>query len=180
MENKFVVDYDNKVLTLHYQDQIFMFDLNAGDVGDFWHGFQLKDGTELDVNFHQESSEDEPYCEIWGIGYLMTWGNDDVKQYDRKQIDGISNCEILGNPINYFVKKPMEILDATPKGTFYINELACELADLFIQETYQYTTETIWEDDGEGGSKYTEFIQEHFDIVHARVESFLLRNQLKK
>lgn len=52
MENKFVVDYDNKVLTLYYQDQIFMFDLNAGDVGDFWHGFELKDGTELDVCFH--------------------------------------------------------------------------------------------------------------------------------
>jgi hypothetical protein len=109
MENKFVVDYDNKVLTLYYQDQIFMFDLNAGDTGDFWHGFQLKDGTELDVNFHQESSNDEPYCEIWGVGYLMTWGNDDVKQYDRMQIDGINNCEILGNPINYFGEQPINL-----------------------------------------------------------------------
>jgi hypothetical protein len=73
----------------------------------------------------------------------------------------------------------MKTLNATPKGTFYINELACELADLFIQETYQYTSEKIWEDDGDGGSKYTEFIQEHFDIVHDRIESFLLRTQLK-
>ena len=73
----------------------------------------------------------------------------------------------------------MEILNATPKGTFYINELACELADLFIQETYQYTTETIWEDDGEGGSRYTEFIQEHFNVVYDRIESLLLRNQSK-
>ena len=70
--------------------------------------------------------------------------------------------------------------NATKKGTFYINELACELADLFIKQTYEYTTETIWEDDGDGGSKYTEFMQEQFDIIHARIESLLLRNQLKK
>lgn len=69
--------------------------------------------------------------------------------------------------------------NATKKGTFYINELACELADLYIKQTYEYTTETIWEDDGDGGSKYTEFMQEQFDIIHARIESLLLRNQLK-
>ena len=74
----------------------------------------------------------------------------------------------------------MEILNATPKGTYYINELACDLADLFIQQTYQYTTEPIWEDDGDGGSRYTEFMQEQFDIVHNKIESYLLRNQLKK
>ena len=102
MEKKFVVDYDNKVLTLYYQDQIFLFDLNVGDIGDFWHSFKLKDGNELDVNFHQESAKDEPYCEIWGIEYLLTWGKDDTKQYDMQQIDGLDNCEILGNPINYF------------------------------------------------------------------------------
>jgi hypothetical protein len=70
--------------------------------------------------------------------------------------------------------------NATKKGTFYINELACELADLYIKQTYEYTTETIWEDDGEGGSKYTEFMQEQFDIMHDKIESLLLRNQLKK
>jgi hypothetical protein len=172
MENKFVVDYDNKVLTLHYQDQIFMFDLNAGDVADFWHGFQLKDGTELDVNFHQEDADDVPFCEIWGT--------DSTKPLNMQQIDGLSKFEILGNPINYFESEPMEILDATPKGTFYINELSCELADLFIKQTYEYTTETIWEDDGDGGSRYTEFMQEQFDIIHDKIESLLLKNQLKK
>ena len=177
MEKKFVVDYDNKILTLYYQDQIFMFDLNAGDVGDFWHSFQLKDGTELDVNFHQESDKDAPICEIWDVEKDEETG----KYYgNQNQIECIGNCEILGNPINYFVAKPMEILDATPKGTFYINELACELADLFIKQTYEYTTETIWEDDGEDGSRYTEFMQEQFDIIHDKIESLLLRNQLKK
>ena len=109
MEKKFVVDYDNKVLTLYYQDQIFMFDLNAGDVSDFWHGFQLKNGTELDVNFHQEDANQEPYCEIWGLEYLLTWGKDDTRQYDMQQIDCIDICEILGNPINYFGAEPINI-----------------------------------------------------------------------
>ena len=102
MTNKFVIDYDNKVLTLHYLEQVFMFDLNAGDTGDYWHGFELKDGTKLDVNYHQEDANQEPYCEIWGLGYLLTWGKDDTKQYDMQQLDGIDNYEILGNPINYF------------------------------------------------------------------------------
>ena len=70
--------------------------------------------------------------------------------------------------------------NATKKGTFYINELACELADLYIKQTYEYTTETIWEDDGDGGSKYTEFMQEQFNVMHDKIQSLLLRNQLKK
>lgn len=107
MEKKFVVDYDNKVLTLYYREQIFMFDLSAGDTGDYWHAFQLKDGTELDVNFHQEDANNTPYCEIWGIEYLLTWGNDDIKEYCTQQIDTIGECEILGNPINYFGEEPI-------------------------------------------------------------------------
>ena len=68
----------------------------------------------------------------------------------------------------------MEILNGTPKGTFYINELACELADLYIHHIYEHTTEVIWEDDGDDGCKYTEFMQEQFDIVYDRIESLLL------
>jgi hypothetical protein len=71
-------------------------------------------------------------------------------------------------------------IDATPKGTFYINELACDLADLFIQQTYEYTTEVIWEDDGDGGSRYTEFMQGQFDVIHDKIESYLIRTQLPK
>ena len=105
MEKKFVVDYDNKVLTLYYQDQIFMFDLNMGDVGDFWHGFVLKDGTQLDVCFHQEDSNQEPSCEIWDTAL----DNEDGKYYINHEIDCIDNCEILGNPINYFGEEPINV-----------------------------------------------------------------------
>ena len=105
MEKKFVVDYDNKVLTLYYQEHIFMFDLNAGDVGDFWHAFELKDGTELDVCFHQEDANQEPYCEIWDTALDL----EDGKYYINHEIDGIGSCEILGNPINYFGVEPINI-----------------------------------------------------------------------
>lgn len=70
-------------------------------------------------------------------------------------------------------------IDATPKGTFYINELVCEVADFIIKNKYEYTTEVIWEDDGDGGSKYTEFIQEDFDFICGNLKDLLLRNQLK-
>jgi hypothetical protein len=68
--------------------------------------------------------------------------------------------------------------NATPKGTFYLNELACELADLYIKHTYEYTTETIWEDDGEGGSRYTEFMQEQFDFILLKIENKLNNTKL--
>lgn len=98
MTNKFVIDYDNKVLTLHYLEQVFMFDLNAGDTGEYWHGFELKDGTKLDINYHQEDTNQEPYCEIWDTAL----DKEDGKYYINHEIDGINNYEILGNPINYF------------------------------------------------------------------------------
>ena len=68
--------------------------------------------------------------------------------------------------------------NATPKGTFYLNELACELADLYIKHTYEYTTETIWEDDGEGGSRYTDFMQEQFDFILLKIENKLNNTKL--
>ena len=71
-------------------------------------------------------------------------------------------------------------IDAPPKATFYINELACELAELFIQHTYEHTSEVIWVDDKQGGCRYSEFIQTEFDIMHDKIESYLLNNQLKK
>lgn len=63
--------------------------------------------------------------------------------------------------------------NATPKATFYTNELACELADLFIHHTYEYSTIIIWEDDGEGGSRYTEFMQEEFNRILPKIEAKL-------
>jgi hypothetical protein len=64
----------------------------------------------------------------------------------------------------------METLNATPKATFYLNELANELAELYILHTYEYTTEPIYEGTG---TSYTPFIQEEFNRVLLRIENKL-------
>jgi hypothetical protein len=38
----------------------------------------------------------------------------------------------------------------------------------------------IWEYDNDGGSRYTVFMQEQFDAMHDKIESYLLKNQLTK
>jgi hypothetical protein len=63
--------------------------------------------------------------------------------------------------------------NATPKATFYLNELANELAELYIIHTYEYTTHPIYEPVGKYESKYTPFIQEEFDRVLLRIENKL-------
>lgn len=67
--------------------------------------------------------------------------------------------------------------NGTPKATFYLNELANELAELYIQHTYEYTTQPIYEPVGQYESKYTPFIQEEFDRVLLRIENKL--NKIK-
>ena len=64
----------------------------------------------------------------------------------------------------------METLNATPKATFYLNELANELAELYILHTYEYTTEPIYEGTG---TSYTPFIQDEFNRVLLRIENKL-------
>lgn len=98
MENKFVVDYDKKIVTLHYEGEIFEFDLNEGDVGEFWHSFKDKNGVEKDINFSQESAEELPGLSIYGLkddgsGQMLINTSDEVY---------ISNFEQVGNPENYF------------------------------------------------------------------------------
>lgn len=104
MEKKFVIDYDNKVLTLHYLGQVFMFDLSMGDVGDFWYGFALNDKTEIDINFHQEDATSTPHLEIWNVAT-----HENGYCYPSHQVDSIESCEILGNPINYFGEEPTHL-----------------------------------------------------------------------
>mgnify|MGYP000893293983 CR=1 FL=1 len=43
--NHFKLNYDNKILELNFEGEVFNFDLNDGDVGDFWHSFTTKDGV---------------------------------------------------------------------------------------------------------------------------------------
>ena len=72
------------------------------------------------------------------------------------------------------------ILDGTPKATFYINELSCELAELYIQHTYEHTTQPIWEHCKNGDIIYTDFIQDEFNTILDKIESYLEKTKLNK
>ena len=65
--------------------------------------------------------------------------------------------------------------NATPKATFYLNELANELAELYIIHTYEYTTQPIYNGTG---TSYHPFIQEEFDRVLLRIENKLSKIKL--
>lgn len=71
-------------------------------------------------------------------------------------------------------------IDATPKGTFYLNELSCELAELFIQHTYEHSSQPIWKQDKNGDFRYTEFIQDEFNHILDKIEAYLENNKLNK
>lgn len=51
MQSIFFVDYDVKRLSLFYNNGLYEFDLNEGDIGDFWHTLTDKYGKQYDINF---------------------------------------------------------------------------------------------------------------------------------
>lgn len=71
-------------------------------------------------------------------------------------------------------------LNATPKGTFYLNELSCELAELFIEHTYEHTSQPIWKQCKNGDMIYTDFIQDEFNTILDKIEEYLEKTKLKK
>ena len=104
MENKYTVDYDKKIVTLHFDGEIFNFNLNEGDVGDFWHSFTTKAGIIKDVNFYREDAGEVPNFSVYGVkkskgGFLI----------DTSDEIYISNFEQVGNPVNYFGEDGEEI-----------------------------------------------------------------------
>lgn len=72
------------------------------------------------------------------------------------------------------------ILDATPKATFYLNELSSELAELFIQHTYEHTSQPIYKQCKNGDIVYTDFIQDEFNTILDKIESYLEKTKLNK
>lgn len=72
------------------------------------------------------------------------------------------------------------IINATPKATFYLNELACELAELFIQHTYEHTSQPIYKECKNGDTIYNEFVQDDFNAILEKIEAYLEKNKLNK
>jgi hypothetical protein len=66
----------------------------------------------------------------------------------------------------------------TEKGTFYLIELASELAEKFIQLKYQYSTINIYNQDEFEEFSYTEEIQDEFNSVYDEIETYLQNNKL--
>ena len=96
-QNSYTVDYTKKTVTLNYKGEVFKFDLNEGDVCDFWHSFTTKTGVIKDVNFSQENSKEAPNFSVYGVkkskgGFLI----------DTSDEEYIENFKQVGNPVDYF------------------------------------------------------------------------------
>ena len=70
-------------------------------------------------------------------------------------------------------------LNATPKGTFYLLELASELAEKFIQMKYEHTNVNIYQSNEFEEFSYTEEIQDEFNDIYDELETYLQNNKLK-
>ena len=71
-------------------------------------------------------------------------------------------------------------INGTPKATFYLNELASEMTALFIEIKYEYHYESIYQDGQDSEElNYKDYIQDEFNQVYDRIETYLLSNQIK-
>ena len=70
------------------------------------------------------------------------------------------------------------VLNATPKATFYLNELASEIAEFVIEKKYEGTGVELVENI-KGTMVYSGFIQEEYDTIYDEVLEYLTNNQIK-
>jgi hypothetical protein len=67
----------------------------------------------------------------------------------------------------------------TPKATFYENELANELAELFIEMKYEGQNVPIYNiKDEDDEMRYTDKIQDEYNEVLERIEYYIQLNKL--
>jgi hypothetical protein len=67
----------------------------------------------------------------------------------------------------------------TPKATFYENELANELAELFIEMKYEGQNVPIYNiKDEDDEMRYTDKIQDEYNEVLERIEYYINLNKL--
>jgi hypothetical protein len=99
-KNIFTVDYDARVVDIVFKGEAFQFDLTEGDVGDFWSGFVMKDGSEWDVNFYQEDETMNPSTSV----YPAVWVGDENGSFEIDTNNGeeLEFEEEWGDRKNYF------------------------------------------------------------------------------
>jgi len=75
------------------------------------------------------------------------------------------------------------VINGTPKATFYLNELASEITALFIEKKYEGQNVPLYDinedEDDNGEMRYTYKIQEEFDAIYDEVFQYLQSNQIK-
>jgi hypothetical protein len=70
------------------------------------------------------------------------------------------------------------VINGTPKATFYLNELASEIAEFVIEKKYVGTGVELLENI-KGTMVYSDFIQEEYDSIYDEVFQYLIKNQIK-
>ena len=98
MNNYAIIDYDKKSLTLFFRWQTFEFNLNEGDVGEFWYGFETHDGEIYDVNYGEEEGEDNPSVSV----YCTILEDDGYLSIDSNNRFDINIKETFGDKKKYF------------------------------------------------------------------------------
>jgi hypothetical protein len=98
MGNYAIINYDEKTITLFFRWQTFAFDLNEGDIGEYWYGFETHDGEVYDINFGEEEGESNPSISVYG-----TMLDDDGElAIDSDNRTDINIKETIGDRRNYF------------------------------------------------------------------------------
>ena len=98
MNNYAIIDYNQKKLTLFFRWQTFTFDLDQGDIGEFWYGFETHDLQVYDVNYGEEEDECNPSVLV----YATTLDEDGELTIDSWNYFEISIKELIGQRENYF------------------------------------------------------------------------------
>jgi hypothetical protein len=70
------------------------------------------------------------------------------------------------------------VLNGTPKATYYLNELASELSALIIDKKYENTGVNTMVQKG-GSMVYSGHIQYEYDDIYDEVFQYLQSNQIK-
>lgn len=90
------INYDKKEMDIVIDDVVYPFDLNEGDVGEFWHSLNHK-GQVYDVNYHQEEETQEPSIALYPVHHAFG-----VTLTDYANGQAIEDIDTYGDPLNYF------------------------------------------------------------------------------
>jgi hypothetical protein len=95
--NYFAVDYNSRVINLYYYGKNYQFNLDKGDIGDYWYAFKHR-GVYKDVNFYQEGQYQHPSFSV----YACEKDSNGNWQIITEQSEEIYFLGSVGEPKKYF------------------------------------------------------------------------------